>query len=62
MTCPKCANTVTKVTSTTKEGGTTQRLRFCAACSFSFVTVEKPVFIQFSNEEKEDYESYLSEA
>ncbi len=60
MICPKCAETKTRAIHTAQSGGTTQRIRHCVSCEFSFNTVERPNIAVFTEEEKEDYEAYLN--
>lgn len=56
--CPKCANEQTRVAKTFKGGALVTRLRYCSACRYSFLTEEKPVFNELTEEEVTDYEEY----
>ena len=61
MLCPKCGNDKTAVLRSEKKGAIVERARKCKECKFIFSSEEKPILIEVTGEEIEDYEEYMNE-
>lgn len=60
MICPRCGELKTRAIHTKQVGGTTQRIRCCVSCDYSFNTTEQPKIMTFSEDEKNEYDEYLN--
>ena len=61
MLCPKCGYDDLKVLNTKRGAAVDSRVRLCKRCHFIFRTQERPMLVEFTKEEVEEYERFIAQ-